>query len=110
MSNHGGRYMLNHVLNILDKESIFEHLGRERTQNLALKILDLSFDYDCSPGEILEGIGDRVSVCYMCRNRSDEFIDNVCKKMLSLARLCYAANRYRRVSGFSRRQMTASMK
>ena len=55
--------MLNDVLNILDKESIFEHLGRERTQNLALKILDLSFDHDCNPGEILEGIGDRVGVC-----------------------------------------------
>ena len=80
MSNHSGSYMLNDVLNILDKESIFEHLGRERTQNLALKILDLSFDYDCNPGEILEGIGDRVGVCYMCRNRSDEFIGNVCKK------------------------------
>ena len=78
VSNHSGSYMLNGVLRLLDEASVFEHLGREGTQCLALKILDLSWDHDCNPGEILGGIGERVGVCYMCGAPADEFVGDEC--------------------------------
>ena len=80
VSNHSGSYMLNGVLRLLDEASVFEQLGREGTRNLALKILDISWDHDCNPGEILEGIGERVGVCYICGDAADEFIDDECRE------------------------------
>lgn len=71
--------MLNGVLRILERESFFEHIGKERTQKIVLDILELSYEYDCNPGEILEDIGERVGICYYCNNPADEFRDGMCK-------------------------------
>ena len=80
MSNHVGGYILNHVLRTLDEESLFEYLGRERTQNITLNVLRLSREYDCNPGEVLEGIGQRTGVCYLCERAADDFVGDLCKE------------------------------
>ncbi|WP_133511802.1 hypothetical protein [Candidatus Thiosymbion oneisti] len=36
MSNHSGSYMLNDVLNTLQRYSVFDALGKEKTQKTAL--------------------------------------------------------------------------
>ena len=80
MSNHAGSYMLNRVLQILDKELIFGQIsGGGNAQDIVLEILDLSFDYDCNLGEILEGIGERLGVCNFCRRRKGEFTGEICR-------------------------------
>lgn len=79
MSNHGGSYMLNGVLKILEKESVFQFLGKEKTQNLVFDILKISYQYDCNPGEILEDIGGRIGICSCCQSIAEEFHDGVCK-------------------------------
>jgi recombinational DNA repair protein RecR len=80
MSNHSGSYMLNEILKMLEKESIFEYLGKEKTQKIVFDIINMSYQYDCNPGEILEDIGERVGICYYCKRPADEFCDGVCKK------------------------------
>jgi hypothetical protein len=37
MSNHNGSYMLNHVLKLMDEYHLFEHLGREQTQQFVFR-------------------------------------------------------------------------
>lgn len=64
---------------MLEKESVFEYLGREKTQKMVMDIISLSFEHDCNPGEILEDIGERVGVCYYCHSSADEFCEGVCK-------------------------------
>jgi len=56
MSNHNGSYMLNHVLKLMDEYRLFEHLGREQTQQFVLQVLQLGWRNDCNNSEILEGI------------------------------------------------------
>jgi len=72
--------MLNDILRMLERESVFEYLGKEKTQNLVLDILKMSYRYDCNPGEILEDIGERVGLCYYCSKPADEFRDGICRK------------------------------
>lgn len=85
MSNHSGSYMFNAVLKMLERESVFEYLGRKRTQEIVFEIIKMSHQYDCNPGEILEDIGERVGVCYYCNKPVDEFRDGICKE-------CYEAD------------------
>ena len=80
MSNHVDGYILNHVLRTLDEESLFDYLGRKRTQNITLNFLRLSREYDCNPGEVLEGIGQRTGVCYLCERAADDFVGDLCKE------------------------------
>ncbi len=80
MSNHSGSYMLNNVLEMLEKQSVFEYLGKEKTRSLVHDIVNMSYQYDCNPGEILEDIGERVGICYYCLGSAEEFHDGICKK------------------------------
>lgn len=72
--------MLNDVLKMLEKQSVFECLGKEKTQKMAIDIINMSHQYDCNPGEILDNIGERVGVCFYCNGPADEFVDGVCKE------------------------------
>ncbi|MFM8330220.1 MAG: hypothetical protein ACKN9T_00865 [Candidatus Methylumidiphilus sp.] len=80
MSNHGGSYMLNDTLKILDQYSVYEFLGREKTLELVNAILKLSQEHDCNTGEILEDIGERLGICSSCLRPTDEFQDGVCQQ------------------------------
>ena len=78
MSNHAGSYMLNKVLHLLDESSVFDMLGREKTQELVQAIISMSYGYDCNTGEILDGIEMKVGICYYCESAADELIDGLC--------------------------------
>ena len=78
MSNHSGSYMLNEILKTLLSHSVFESLETEKTQSIVLALLKIADDYDCNPGEILEGIGERLGVCYYCQSAAQDFRDGVC--------------------------------
>ncbi len=80
MSNHSGSYMLNAVLELLEQEQVFAMLGKEETVHLIQKIIGLSFEYDCNPGEILENIGERFGICYCCAKAAPELKDGLCEK------------------------------
>lgn len=80
MSNHSGSYMLNSVLIMLERESVFERLGKDKTHHLVREILEISDDYDCNSGEILSEIGERLSLCYYCRKPADKFRDGICER------------------------------
>ena len=85
MSNHSGSYMLNDVLHLLNEQSVFDFLGKEKTQKLVLDIIMKSHQYDCNPGEILEGLGEQIGVCYSCCETAEEFshekhYDGICKR------------------------------
>lgn len=79
MSNHSGSYMLNDVLKILEQESVFQFLGKEKTQKLIFDVLKVSNQYDCNPGEILEDIGEKIGICYCCQNTAEEFYNGICQ-------------------------------
>ena len=79
MSNHSGSYMLNEVLHLLDEKGVFSAIGLQSTQELVLEILRLSHNYDCNPGEILDNIAKRLSICLRCLTVSPELIDGVCE-------------------------------
>ena len=78
MSNHSGSYMLNAVLKKLDEKSVFALSGKEETQMLVQEIIKISYAYDCNPGEILEGMAERVGICPYCLESADDFRDGVC--------------------------------
>jgi hypothetical protein len=78
MSNHWGSQILNEVLKIMEKRGIFEQIGREPTRQLVLDIMKMSRRNDCNPGEILDEIGERVGVCYVCGLPKEKFREDVC--------------------------------
>ncbi|MGB3767620.1 MAG: hypothetical protein WA947_13780 [Phormidesmis sp.] len=79
MSNHSGGYMLNEVLALLEKESVFEFWGKVKTQKLVRDIVRIGYDYDCNSGEILEDIGIRIGLCSCCRKPTEEFRNGLCQ-------------------------------
>ena len=79
MSNHGGSYLLNGVLKMLDEASVFDFLGKEKTQRLVLDILKMGYDDDCRSAGILDDIGQRVGICCYCGQPDEELHDGVCK-------------------------------
>lgn len=78
MSNHSGSYMLNDVIKLLEREKVFETLGREKTQRLVSDIVKMSRNYDCNAGEILHGVGERLGLCYYCLNAATDLEDGLC--------------------------------
>ena len=79
MSNHSGSYTLNEILKMLEQEAVFEHLGKDSSQTVVQKILDISNYYDCNSGEILDEIGERLGICYCCRKIAEKFQDGLCQ-------------------------------
>ena len=78
MSNHSGSYMLNEVLELLEKNGVFKFLGEDKTENFISKIIRLSDRHDCNPGEILEGIGERLGFCRCCANKTKDLEHGQC--------------------------------
>ena len=78
MSNHSGSYMLNSLLVMLERESFFSQIGPERTTEFVSDVLRLAHGYDGNPGEVLDGIGERLGICYQCHQRRDALEHGVC--------------------------------
>ena len=72
MSNHSGSYMLNSMLVMLERESFFAEIGPEKTTEFFRHLCALSWDYDCNPGEIMDGIGELLAICDECFTPSED--------------------------------------
>jgi hypothetical protein len=72
--------MLNNVLEVLEEEQVFAQLGRTKSIQLVQRIVHMSFGYDCNRGEILEGIGARLGICYGCAKVTQELTDGLCRE------------------------------
>ena len=79
MSNHNGSFMLNEVLELLNNFEIFKILGKEKTLLFIEEICKIGFDNDCNDGEILEGIGEKLNICYSCKEYSECLEGGLCK-------------------------------
>lgn len=66
MSNHSGSYMLRDVLALLEKRGFFANQEPEAIQQFLNEVLKIGDGHDCNHGEILDGIGERIGVCYGC--------------------------------------------
>lgn len=80
MSNHSASYLLNDVLHMLEKRSVFELLGKQHTYELILEIIENADHYDCNQSEILLEIGPRLGICYLCLNKSDNIKNSLCEE------------------------------
>lgn len=70
--------MLNRVLTLLDRERVFDLLGKEASQRLVVEIVKMArWQYDCNEGEILEG-HERLGLCYGCLLAVDDLEDGLC--------------------------------
>ena len=78
MSNHSGSHMLNSMLARLEQEAFFSEIGPEKTEEFFRHICALSWDYDCNPGEIMDGIGERLAICNTCLGPSEELDHGRC--------------------------------
>jgi len=79
MSNHTGSYMLNEVLKSIKEIGIFKKLDKTETRDLLKAIFDVSYQYDCNPGEILEDIAEEFEVCYSCLTFDLPLQDGLCQ-------------------------------
>ncbi len=70
--------MLNSLLVMLERESYFSEIGPDKTTEFVVHIVGLARDYDGNPGEVLDGIGERLGICYECCGRSDDLDDGAC--------------------------------
>lgn len=79
MSNHDGSYLLNEVIALLRRERVFEHLGKRTSQRIVAEIVRRAdAEYDCNPGEILDGHGEALGVCYHCVRPVDTLVIGLC--------------------------------
>ena len=78
LSNHSGSYMLNSLLVMLEREAFFSDIGAEKTEEFVAHVLALAWDYDGNRGEILDGIGERLGICYQCGRCRGELQHGAC--------------------------------
>ena len=78
MSNHSGSRMLNSMLARLEQEAFFSEIGPKKTEEFFRHIHALSWDYDCNPGEIMDGIGERLAICDSCFSPSEDLDHGTC--------------------------------
>jgi hypothetical protein len=70
--------MLNKVLLLLEEHGVFAQMEREEAQQLVLDIVKLSDHYDCNKSEILEEVGERLGICWVCRTAKPDLIKGIC--------------------------------
>jgi hypothetical protein len=81
MSNHSGSRMLNDVIGILDQADVFKLLGQDKSREMILEIVKVAgWQYDCNSGEILEGVGEQVGICYCCMEPATTFHEGLCDR------------------------------
>lgn len=76
MSNHGGSYLLNGVITLLNQRDVFNTIGKDHTLSFIKEVIDLGHYHDCRVGEILEDIGEKLGICYNCIEFADSLTDS----------------------------------
>jgi hypothetical protein len=79
MSNHSGSYMLNQVIEILDRHEMFSGIETTTAQTAIKEIIEMATNkYDCNRGEILEGYAQQFNLCSYCLADNDNPEDELC--------------------------------
>jgi hypothetical protein len=79
MSNHDGSHMLNDLIALLRRERVFERLGQKKSQRIVAEIVRRAdYEYDCRSGEILDGHGAALGLCYYCLKPADDVVADLC--------------------------------
>jgi hypothetical protein len=79
MANHGGSYMLREILDLLEREKVFEFLGKEKTHHFLQTVVRRSiYGYDCVAREILNGFSSRFGLCEACYQAHDDLKGGLC--------------------------------
>jgi hypothetical protein len=76
MSNHEGSFFLNEILTLLEEYKFFKKLGSVKTLEFINEAIQLC--EDCNNGEILDEIGERLGICYMCVEYAKKLEDGIC--------------------------------
>jgi len=71
--------MLNDILRMPEFQSIFETMGKEKAQTFVLNLIKIANSYGCNPGEILNELGEQLSICYYCGQAADIHQKAVCQ-------------------------------
>ena len=74
--------MLNRVLTLLEGKRFFADLEPDEICEFLNEIVKIADDYDCNSGEILEGIGERLGICYYCMKPAESYEYGVCSSCL----------------------------
>ena len=82
MCNHIGSFILNDTLKAISDFGVFKEIGKKRTQELTLKILEVGRNYDCNETEMLDGgVAQECGICSFCSSISDDIDeDGLCSK------------------------------
>jgi hypothetical protein len=84
MSNHSGSYMLNDIIQLLNDQQVLNIIGLQKSQQVITQIVEIaSRDYDCNPGEILEGHTDYLNLCYCCLSITADLESGLCRNCRS---------------------------
>jgi hypothetical protein len=78
MSNHESSYLLNNVLLAAQKAGLFKTTSKKQKRAFLNEVIQIAFDYDCNPGEILQDLGEEFQTCYYCLNESKKLTDGLC--------------------------------
>jgi hypothetical protein len=70
MANHLGGDILNDVLRLLDARGFFREQQKSGTRTFLQEVLRIAQEADCSPGDVIEGIGPRLGICPHCQRPS----------------------------------------
>ena len=70
--------MLNDALQALEKLSVFDEIGTEKTQQVIAEFLRIASSNDGNRGEVLEDIGERLRICYGCAKYNDQLEYGLC--------------------------------
>ena len=78
MSNHSGSYLANELLTWFYDTGVTQNWDKKQRAALASKLWSICSDYDCNMGEILEGLGDKLHICYYCNRVKKRIKDDLC--------------------------------
>ena len=85
MANHGGSYMVREILDLLEREKVFEFLSREKTHHFLQTVVRRAvYGYDCVAREILKGFGSRFGLCDSCYRACEDLRFGLCPDCQSL--------------------------
>lgn len=85
MSNHSGSYILNAVIEMLDRRKFFQSAGHEESQRFVLDLVKMATQQcDYNSGKILEGFCEKFGLCYCCLATASTLTDGLCPGCLAL--------------------------
>ena len=67
------------LIALLRRERVFERLGQRKSRRIVAEIVRRAdYEYDCRSGEILDGHGAALGLCYYCLKPADDVVADIC--------------------------------